>query len=119
MSVNDKGNLFILQEEFNLIFPYLKLEFSPAWSTNPQLMKKTVNGNIQLEEYRIMNNHDQIVITPQTTVIDLEQKFKLIYGLKMQLFRKSGKVWLETTVTDAWTLEEQNRQGEALSKIVK
>jgi hypothetical protein len=33
----------------------------------------------------------------------------------VQVFRKSGKVWLETTVTDGWTLEEQNLQGEALS----
>jgi hypothetical protein len=33
-----------------------------------------------------------------------------------QVYRKSGKIWLETTVTDSWTLEEQNKQGESLSK---
>ena len=50
------------------------------------------------------------------TVIDLEKKFREVFGLGIQVFRKSGKAWLETTLTDNWTLEEQNRQGEALSK---
>lgn len=52
------------------------------------------------------------MITPDMTVTDLEQSFNTIYGLGVQVFRKSGKIWLETTVTDGWTLEEQNRQGE-------
>jgi hypothetical protein len=69
-----------------------------------------------LESYRTTNKTGSIVISPQMTVLDLEQHFKMIYGLSAQVFRKSGKVWLETTVTDSWTLEEQNRQGESLSK---
>ena len=52
------------------------------------------------------------------TVVDLEQSFSDVFGLGVQIFRKSGKVWLETTVTDGWTLDEQNRQGEALSKVI-
>ena len=51
------------------------------------------------------------------TVSDLEQKFAELFGLSVQVFRKSANVWLETTVTDGWTLEEQNRQGEALAGI--
>jgi hypothetical protein len=50
------------------------------------------------------------------TVTELESRFNTIYGLSVQLFRKSGRAWLETTVTDGWTLEEQNNEGEALSK---
>jgi hypothetical protein len=36
----------------------------------------------------------------------------------VQVLRKSGKAWLEATITDGWTLEEQNIQGEDLSEIV-
>ena len=52
------------------------------------------------------------------TVANLENDFDAIYGLAVHVFRKSGKVWLETTVTDNWTLEEQNRQGELLSSRI-
>jgi hypothetical protein len=38
-----------------------------------------------------------------------------VYGIHVQLFRKSGKVWINTSVTSSWTLEEQNKQGEVLS----
>jgi len=49
------------------------------------------------------------------TVAEMEERFRDIYGLGVQVFRKSGTIWLETTVTDGWTLEDQNKQGEALS----
>ena len=50
------------------------------------------------------------------TVTDLEQNFSDVYGLSIQVFRKSGDVWLETTITDGWTLEKQNEQGKMLSQ---
>ena len=52
------------------------------------------------------------------TVTELERQFRELYGLHVLVFRKSGKVWLETTVTDGWTLAEQNNQGEALSALI-
>jgi hypothetical protein len=70
-----------------------------------------------LGECRTIHDSGTLTITPQMTVANLEQGFADVYGLSVQVFRKSGKVWLETTVTDNWTLEEQNRQGEALSKL--
>ncbi len=48
-------------------------------------------------------------------VNELEQSFADTFGLGVRVFRKSGKSWLETTVTDGWTLEEQNNQGRDLS----
>lgn len=68
-------------------------------------------------ECRTIQNRNEIAITPDMTVVELEQCFNNIYGLGIQVFRKSGKGWLETTVTDGWTLKEQNKQGEALSKV--
>jgi hypothetical protein len=31
--------------------------------------------------------------------------------LSVQVFRKSGKNWLETTASDQWSLEKQNAKG--------
>jgi hypothetical protein len=49
------------------------------------------------------------------TVTEIEKSFNRFYGLNTQILRKSGNIWLGTTVTDNWTLEEQNKQGESLS----
>jgi hypothetical protein len=40
---------------------------------------------------------------------ELENLFAEKFGLYVQLFRKSGKVWLQTTTTDTWTLKEQSK----------
>lgn len=119
VTINDKRKIFAIQEEFNQLFPYLKLEFfSKPHKPGGATAKKFVKHNSKtLGECRTVHNKGQITITPQMTVTDLEQRFSDVYGLGVQVFRQSGKVWLETTVTDKWTLEEQNSQGEALSKI--
>jgi hypothetical protein len=51
------------------------------------------------------------------TVEELEKSFLVKFGLNVQVFRKSGKSWLETTITDKWTLEKQNTQGEELDVL--
>ncbi len=119
--VDDMITIFMLQEEFNRLFPYLKIDLGPVTNKQRNLIanKFTNETKRSLAEYRASNNQEQIVITPHMSVADLEEKFEKVYDLKAQVLRKSGKTWLETTVTDAWTLEEQNFQGEALSKNIK
>jgi hypothetical protein len=117
--INDRRKIHAIQEDFNQQFPYLKLEFfSKPHSIGGGSPKKIMKAPSKtLGECRTIHDSGTITITPQMTVADLEQNFKDVYGLSVQVFRKSGKVWLETTVTDSWTLEEQNRQGESLSKV--
>ncbi len=118
IAINDNKRISVIQEEFNHIFPYLKLEFfsRPHKQEGASAKNLLKPNNKTLGECRTIHNSGEIIITPKITVADLEQNFQDIYGLGVQVFRKSGKVWLETTVTDGWTLEEQNSQGEALSK---
>jgi hypothetical protein len=49
-------------------------------------------------------------------VQDVEQLLWDAFGLSVQVFRKSGNLWLETTVTDQWSLAYQNEQGRELSE---
>ena len=116
--INDRLKIFTIQENFNTVFPYLKLEFFTRGTTSlgAPLKRFIKPGSKTLGDCRTIFNKEKIAIAPGMTVVDLEKRFWNIYGLGVQVFRKSGKVWLETTVTDAWTLEEQNLQGEALSK---
>ncbi|MCE3227700.1 MAG: hypothetical protein K0S32_2251 [Bacteroidetes bacterium] len=117
--INDRRKVFAIQESFNAAFPYLKLEFfSKPHQRGGATSKKLIKVSSKtLGECRVIHNSGSITIMPSMTVSELEQHFNDIYGLSVQVFRKSGKVWLETTVTDGWTLQEQNTQGEALSKV--
>lgn len=108
ITINDHRKISEIQEEFNRHFPYLRLGFS---------FKPLISENTKLNECCRFCKDGTISITPDMTVSDLELSFYNHYGLIVQVLRKSGKAWLETTVTDGWTLRKQNEQGEALSKI--
>jgi hypothetical protein len=119
ITIDRNKQIATIQAEFNHTFPYLKLEFfSKSHGVGEASAKQNlVSSNKKLEDFvGFQNNKRELIITSAMTVKDLEQNFRDAYGLSVQVFRKSGKVWLETTVTDGWTLEEQNIQGEELSK---
>lgn len=119
--IDDHRKIHAIQQDFTKQFPYLKMEFlakpHKVGGGSPKKMMEASAGT--LGECRTIHDTGTITIVPQMTVADLEQNFKEVYGLSVQVFRKSGKAWLETTVTDGWTLDEQNRQGESLSATVQ
>jgi hypothetical protein len=118
ISITDRRKIFAIQKDFSEMFPYLRIEFfarpnEPAGVSAKRMVKQPSKT---LGECRTVHNSGTLTITPLMTVADLEQNFRDVYGLSVQIFRQSGKAWLETTITDGWTLEEQNKQGEELSK---
>jgi hypothetical protein len=117
ITINDTRSVAAIQEEFTQNFPYLRLEFfsRPHKTGKPSPRNQMLQNTRTLGEIRTKHLDGDIQITPSMTVSLLEQEFMKHYGLSVQVFRKSGRVWLETTVTDGWTLAEQNAQGEALS----
>jgi hypothetical protein len=121
ITINDHRKIFAIQKEFGEVFPYLKVEFlsKPHKVGGASSKKMLKHPSRTIGECRLIHNKGTLTITPSMTVSDLEQNFNDIYGLSVQVFRKSGKAWLETTLTDGWSLEEQNKQGEALSNPQK
>jgi len=119
--IHDARRIVDIQEEFNTVFPYLKLEFFSQGHTISEgsAKKHIINTNETLGKYRSKHNPGEVGIVPEMKVMDIEQLFSDIYGLNVQVFRKSGKVWLETTVTDGWTLEKQNARGADLRRAAE
>lgn len=117
--INDKKRINIIQKEFNEVFPFLMIEFfsKPTGKGGGITKKFMKNNSKELGEFRTVYTKGHISITPDMTVNELEQQFQDRYGLLAQVYRKSGKAWLQTTATDGWTLEKQNAEGEALNKI--
>lgn len=118
-AIDENKKLFMIQEEFNNAFPFLKLAFflRPSRLESDFILPRRLfnQTNKTLKECRTVLNDLKVIVEPKMTVLDLDQQFQKAFGIGVLVFRRSGKVWLETTLTDAWTLEEQNFQGEALS----
>lgn len=119
-AINDTMTIASVQKLFNDLFPFLKIEFfEKEIKNNGTVNARKYIGNIQrkLSDYRhIAVSTHQILLNPEMSVSELEKEISNEYKLKTQVFRKSGNVWLETTVTDSWSLEEQNKQGEIITE---
>lgn len=117
LELNHNDLISTVQTQFNEAFPYLKIEFYTNLLFDQNLdLRAQVQSNRTLRDCRRVFNNGDLVITPSLTISELVGGFRTMYGLDAQVLRKSGKAWLGTTLTDNWTLEEQNRQGEILSK---
>lgn len=105
------------QNIFSSAFPFLKLEFfkhpHKAYGGNSRndLLKQVKNRENVLKNRKEL----PLTITEDMSVEAVEKLFMEHFGLSTQVFRKSGKIWLETTLTDDWTLKKQNDEGLDLS----
>lgn len=117
--VHDNSKLAFIQEEFSSAFRYLKLEFPAltAAASGPA-RTKPLNGTTVAEAAKATSSQ-KLTIVPSMTISTLKERFISDFGLPVQVKRRFGSTWVETTVTDGWTLEEQNKQGERLSRVTR
>ena len=107
-----------VQEDFTNAFPYLKIEFF----RNGEVRKDRYPAQMMIAHNRTLKEawvrkkgEGAIALTDTMTVSDLENSFMDQFGLSVQVFRRSGNLWLETTMTDNWTLRQQNEHGKEIS----
>ncbi len=103
---------------FHSFFPYLKLEFfRESHRVSAASGKASMYDNSTLlSEMSEKIGSGSIEFTAATTVGSFEQLMDVQFGLHVQVFRKSGNVYLETSSTDSWSLGQQNAEGLASSK---
>ena len=121
MVINEHQTIEGIQKSFNSIFPFLKLEFfNEDFGKRNSIEKKKMHvGNKNISYIQRIRKSGKVSISGDLTVGELERNLSKNYGLFAQVFRKSGNVWLETTVTDSWTLEQQNEEGKNLAEHLK
>jgi len=56
----------------------------------------------------------EINLSGSTTIQTLKNSIAESTGLMVKIFRKSGNVWIETSLTDDWTLDRQNEEGKLM-----
>jgi len=99
-----------LQEDFQKVFPYLKIEF---YKTPHQVGEETINepplkATSRLSAIRTYDNYGIMTLDKTMKTSEFEKILAKIYGLNVQVFRKSYGKWLQSWATDNWTLAEQN-----------
>jgi glycerol-3-phosphate O-acyltransferase len=107
-----------VQQQFAAIYPFLKLEFfRPGRGKKHGTAADTIVAHtcklsdISRKEIR----PGTISFSDHTTTTELEQALREKFGLNVQLFRKSGTIWLESVTTDHFTLRQQNEHGKEIS----
>ncbi len=111
--IEDSSTTAEIKEKFSTFYPFLKLEFyTKAHKDNEGSKREDLIAGIkEIKDIRTVHNEGDFIITPSSTVTEVEQGFETLFGVHVQVFRKSGRLWLETTATDSWSLKEQNEVG--------
>lgn len=117
--IEKNSNLKIsdIQMNFEKEFPFLRIEFfrkkHKSFEGSPK--SDIIPGHTPLE--KIISRYGTLYINENMTVCQLEKSMEDVFGLHVQVFRKSGKNYLETSVTDSWTLKKQNDVGKEISEL--
>src|SRR5579883_1615370 len=114
-------NMFILldkeravedvQAEFNNAYPYLKMDFTKRERTQANVANRQQGENkpiIKIGDLNVNIQPCQIEVTDQMTVNELEKQVLECINVPVKILRKSGNIWLETSITGNWTLLQQN-----------
>jgi hypothetical protein len=117
LSLTSDKAIHQLQLEFSRRYPFLRLEFSKPTNREGGGMDTKLNPFILLK-YAGLKMEGELVIEDSMTVKQLEKTFRQDFGLGVHVSRRSGLLWLHTTLTDNWTLEKQNQHGREICLTV-
>jgi hypothetical protein len=121
LNISRQISIETVKNEFNRTFPFLKIEFfkKPHKKGGSSTRTSMYSNNEKIGLIGKVNTLTRFPVSNNMTVNEFEKGFEKNYNLYVQVFRKSGDVWLETSATDDWTLEEQNAEGKNLSEQLK
>lgn len=103
-----------IQHQFNMFYPFLRIEFlkqsGHLTGKNmklPATHKLTDTSNTRT--FCVLN------VDKNRTVAQITNDCLTSLGLAVQVLRKSGNVWNLISITDGWTLENQNNAAQFIS----
>ena len=120
-----QGLIEKVQIEFNRAYPFLKVEFgktSRETGPNPAALQPETSPRPDTDEHvhdsaRSLLEKD-IHLSDQLKVSELENSLSHLFGTAAQVYRKSGNLWLETSMSRDWTLKQQNDHGRDIASEI-
>ena len=111
--ISEEAVIRDIQDRFQIMYPYLKLEFfrRPHIKGEGSPQREKISPDTPIEKIRMLHSFGWLDISYYRTAAAVEHDLSYLYGLSAQILRRAGTIWLETTGTDGWTLEELNNSG--------
>lgn len=111
VAINSRRKIFAIQQEFNSIFPNLKVEFFSKPHTHDGKHSDKINSTSSHTLGDCRTVHSEGVITIQSGAFpgELEQLFGDEYGLKIHVLKKVADSW-EVVSDSQLTLEQLNAE---------
>ena len=118
LALSRQKTIHALQDDFSNYYPFLKLEFYKLNDQDSSFkIRKHLLHSVTLASAGLI--HDgELELHEGMSVGDLEKLFLEKFGLEVQVSRKAGTSWLETTLTDNWSLQKQNEHGREMSIFI-
>ena len=113
LHVTSNSRLNDIRADFQKRFPNLDIAFfaTPHHTGEGSPATERIPGDFTAGEAGNPDKQGTIAVNGLTVVKDLESAFQAELGLFVQVLRKSGNVWLQTTHTDYKTLSELSAMG--------
>ncbi len=105
-----------IQQQFSELYPFLKIEFlKKALSEKRSVKGMYATPDEPFKSLSTAIDAGTVSVEENLTVAEVEQQFKKQFAVNLQVYRMSVNVWIETTLTDKWSLKKQNQEGEQMS----
>lgn len=114
MVIEIKENMQVkdLKKQFHQYYPMLKIEFfSQGHEVSQGTSKSQMLDNETPLKDLIKGKEGNVDFGGNISVQSFEQMFADTFNLNVQVFRKSGSVYIETTQTDDWTLDQAHHEA--------
>lgn len=114
ININENQRLIEIKDAFTSNYPHLKLEFFSEEHKAGEASSKSTkyDDSLTLKEIRTKNKSGELSIDGHLKTSTFESNFYEHFGVTVQVLRKSGNIWLQTTTTDDWTLAHQEKTGQ-------
>ena len=110
LHIEDNKRISDLQEKFTECFPYLKIEFYNEWHhyKEPSSSEHLISADKMIGDIRTRHEHGELSIKSWSIVGNVEKDFKKKFDLNVQIFRREGSTWIQTSASDNFTLKEES-----------
>jgi hypothetical protein len=111
--ISENRSIAEIQDEFQSVFPDLRIRFFHHGHTEgvPSAKADAIGSTELVGKVQAFQSSGSLVLDPAMKVGDFESTMQEKFGLSVQVFRRSGEQWIQTTITDHWTLGHQEEEG--------
>ncbi|MBE7172266.1 MAG: hypothetical protein INR73_16890 [Williamsia sp.] len=98
-----------IQQEFSQAFPFLKLEFYTKETVAKK--RRPIDQFIPVGREQYSSGKAEgsmILLTPCLTIKELRKKCEELFGISVKVYRRFSNLWLEISITEDFTLQQQN-----------